>query len=213
MARLLFVFAALGMCGCLSLASGGASLAATRTCSPDQAAALPEGARVELMEIRDERGLVTDETHVTKRVGTVLKASPDGVALINCVVEFRNSRGNNAAERIPYLGRLVRNTGVGMEAVPVVWVPLAEMGNVRIVEPPPADHVPLTLEIDTAPPRPLYEAIGVDFDFNTAAVSVSPQTRMVVEQVDGPTGRVYRRFAIPAEGEATEQAVGTQSLD
>lgn len=201
MARLLFVFAALGMCGCLSLASSGASLAATRTCSPDQAAALPEGARVELMEIRDESGLVTDETHVTKRVGTVLKASPDGVALINCVVEFRNSRGNNAAERIPYLGRLVRNTGVGMEAVPVVWVPLAQMGNVRIVEPPPADHVPLAVAIDTRPPRPQYEMVGVDFDFNTGEVSTFRGDGQVVE-----------RYSPAPEAEESD-AAGVQSLD
>lgn len=200
MARLLFAFAALGMSGCLSLTSTGASLADTRGCTPDQAAALPQGARVELMLIQNRSGLVTGGAHVTKRVGTVLKSSPDGVALINCVVEQRNQVVNRVVDPLPVVGRLTRNTGVGMDAVPVVWVPLAEMGNVRIVEPPPADHVPLTLEIETAPPRPEFEAIGVEFDFSTGeAFSVRAG-----ESIGEPRGR---GFIPPTDG------AGVQSLD
>jgi len=206
MARLLFVIASIGMSGCLSLASGGGPRVA-QTCSPDQAAALPQGARVELMHQWSESGLVSENRHVTKRVGTVLKSSPEGVALVNCVVEHRSSADNAVADRIPYLGRLYRNTGVGAETVPVVWVPLAEMGQVRVVEPPPADDVPLALEIDTAPRQPQFEGIGVDFDFANGDVSVSPVR--VVEQVDTPTGKSYRRYTLPAGGENP----GVQSLD
>jgi hypothetical protein len=197
MTRLWIVIASVAMSGCMSLAARFESPQLDQACSADQAAALPEGARVELISETRMSGLMTEHVYRTKSVGTVLKSSRDGVALVNCVVEHRAGvvgRSNLSPVNFPYISRLFRNTGVGANTIPVVWLSLHEMGHVRIVEPPPADYIPLTLEIDTAPHN-LIEQIGVDFDFNTN----EPSNQFVIQQVDEKTGQVFRRQQITAE--------------
>lgn len=204
MTRLWIAIASIGMSGCLSLASRDSQV--TRACSPRQAAALPEGARVELTRAWNELGLVTERQYRTQRIGTVLKASPDGVALINCTVEQWAGAGglNRQLNRIPYVSRLFRNTGVGAFTVPVVWVPLDEIGEVRVVEPPPADYAPVDLTIETVSRTgPQFEAIGVDFDFATGELSTS------VVPVEPTTEPVIRRPSPTPQSESP----GRQSLD
>ncbi|AMV17337.1 hypothetical protein VT03_05560 [Planctomyces sp. SH-PL14] len=206
MTRLWIAIASIGMSGCMSLASGSGPQV-TRACSPEQAATLPEGARVELTKTWNEFGLVTERQYRTQRVGTVLKSSPEGVALINCTVEQRAGLGgiNRQLNRIPYISRLFRNTGVAAFTVPVVWIPLDEIGDVRVVEPPPADYAPVDLTIETVSrPGPQFEAIGVDFDFATGEVSTS-----VVPVAPATEQPVVRRPAPPSQGESA----GRQSLD
>lgn len=119
------------------------------------AAAVPEGAHVEIVRCfpnSDPRPTV---------FGVVLKASPDGLALANCTVVGTSMQGAPIVNKVPYFSRLFKNTGVSRETLPVLWLPLDQISSVSVLEPPPADYVATSIEINTTePPR-----IGVDFDY------------------------------------------------
>lgn len=123
--------------------------------SAEEAAAVPEGAMVEI-----EGGCISGASRA-KTTGTVLKAGPEGIALANCVREGHSMTGTPILNKVPYVSRLYKNTGVGWEAVPVLWVPREAMSAVRVIEPPSPDDVAPAIEIETAMSAPL----GVDFDF------------------------------------------------
>lgn len=127
------------LCGCTSLMTTGSrdlDRFVPARCSSEDVAALPAGAGVEVTNDSP------DGRSRSRTTGTVLKGTINGVALFNCVVEQRNERGFDAANRIPYVSRLFPNTGVGVSKVPVLWVPLDEIGTVRVVAPPPEGTVP-----------------------------------------------------------------------
>jgi len=125
--------------------------------SAEDAAAVPAGSRVEI-----ERRFATAETCATT-TGVVLKASPEGIALVNCTVQGTLIHGAPLVNKLPYVSRLFKNTGVGRQAVPVLWVPLDEISAVSVVEPAPADYVAPQIEIETA--NTVHQ--GVDFDFES----------------------------------------------
>jgi hypothetical protein len=102
--------------------------------------------------------------------GVVLKAGPEGLALANCVLEGRSIHGTPILNKLPYIGRQFKNTGVGRTVVPVQWVPLHEMSTVRVLEPPPADFVAPRIETANSLPR------GVDFDYATAFPGEAPRS-------------------------------------
>jgi len=135
------------------------------------AAAVPEGARVEIVRCfpnSDPRPTI---------FGVVLKASPQGLALANCTVIGTSMQGTPILNKVPYTSRLFKTTGTGPQSVPVLWVPLQDISSVRVVEPPPADYVASSIEISTTePPR-----IGVDFDYETAEAGVSGHLPQLVE--------------------------------
>jgi hypothetical protein len=95
----------------------------------------------------------------------VLKASAEGIALANCTVQGTSVHGVPIVNKTPYVSRLFKNTGIGTESLPVLWVPLAEISDVKVLEQPPKDFVAPTIEISTANTQP----VGVDIDFNAAA--------------------------------------------
>ncbi len=137
--------------------------------SAEEAAAVPEGAHVEI-----DRRFTNAETRATT-TGVVLKASPEGLALANCTVVGTSMTGVPIMNKVPYVSRLYKNTGVGTETLPVLWIPLDQISSVQILEPPPADYVAPSIEISTTePPR-----IGVDFDWQAEEARVTgpePQT-------------------------------------
>lgn len=139
--------------------------------TPAEAAAVPEGARVEI-----DRRFINEETRATTW-GVVLKASPEGLALANCRVAGTSMHGVPIANKVPYVSRLFKNTGIGEQTVPVLWLPLDQISSVRVLEPPPADYVAPSIEINTAPP----ERIGVDFDYQADEVGVPELAPHVVE--------------------------------
>ena len=150
------------------------------SCSPSEAAALRQGARVELTNRSTDDGLLSDQTTTTRHLGTVLKAGPEGVALANCTVETQCGFENALFGGLASYRRLHRTIGTSY-VEPVIWIPIEQMGNVRIVEPPPEGFVPSAIAIDTTP-RELVERIGVypncfgDTTF---------------ELVDAPTGQMF----------------------
>lgn len=187
MTRLLIVAAAAILSGCMSLtsvASIPATSAASSRCTPEEAAALPEGARIQLSSEWTVDGFASDQSHRTNRVGTILKASPEGVALVNCMVEQRSSVESPILRKLPHLSRLYRNTGVGRSTIPVVWVPVEEMGHVQVLEDPPADYISPGLRIDTTRDD-FFERIGVDFDFNVSGSSPPGEPLELVEASPG----------------------------
>jgi hypothetical protein len=131
--------------------------------SAAEAAAVPEGSRVEI-----ERRFANARTRATT-TGVVLKAGPEGLALANCVVEGHSMHGVPIANKLPYISRLFKNTGIGRTVVPVQWVALHEMSAVRVLEPPPPDFVAPPIETSNSPPR------GVDFDYDVAFPGEAPR--------------------------------------
>ncbi len=132
---------------------------------PTEVAALPPGSKVEILwEL---------ENHRTRTVGEVLHASPQGIALMNTRIEARHEQGTPVMSKVPYVNRLFKNTGVGIQAVPVHWVPILHMTTARVLEPPPEGYVAPQLAIDTTIARE-YERIGIDFDFNVDETFESP---------------------------------------
>jgi len=132
--------------------------------SAEEAAAVPEGARVEI-----DRRFTNTDTHATTS-GVVLKASSEGLALANCTVAGTTTYGTPIMNKVPYVSRMFKNTGIPPQQVPVLWLPLDQISAVHVLEPPPADYVPPSIEISTAQP----ERIGVDFDYATAHAERSP---------------------------------------
>lgn len=132
---------------------------------PTEVAALPPGSKVEII-------WELDYPH-TRTVGEVLHASPQGVALMNARIESRDERSTPVMSKVPYVNRLFKNTGVGIQAVPVHWVPILHMTTARVLEPPPEGYVAPQLAIDPTIARE-YERIGIDFDFNVDETFESP---------------------------------------
>lgn len=96
-------------------------------------------------------------------VGTVLQASPDGVALINCRVEGRSNSATPVVSRLPGVGKQFTNTGVGRTRTPVLWVSRDKMMADRIVRPAPADYVAPDVPLDMTTGVEEIERVGVDF--------------------------------------------------
>ncbi len=128
----------------------------TQGVRPTEVAALPPGSKVEILWQYD--------TSRTRTVGEVLHASPQGVALINARIEARHESGTPVMSRVPYVNRLFKNTGVGVQAVPVQWVSILQMTTATVITPPPEGYVAPQLAIDTQEGL-MFERIGLDFDF------------------------------------------------
>lgn len=153
------------LCGCMSFTTaqslGLVKLVEPTHCAAEEVAALPAGAQVELAYDAPDGRFRSCTT------GIVLKATPDGVALYNCVVQERNEVGFDAANRILYVSRLFRNTGVGAWETPVLWVPLDQIGGVQILTPPPEGYV--------APNLPLGMRSGEVYEqLDAQGVPISP---------------------------------------
>ena len=123
-------------------------------------AAIPAGATVHILQVHGHS--------LRSTTGTVLKSSSNGVALANCRVSARQQAAQPVVSRVPYFGRLFKNTGVGMSQVPVLWVPLAEMTTCSIVSAPAEGQPVITTEVINPTDEVIYERIGVDFDFAAA---------------------------------------------
>lgn len=123
-------------------------------------AAIPAGATVHILQVHGHSLRSTS--------GTVLKSSSNGVALANCRVNARQQAAQPVMSRVPYFGRLYKNTGVGTSQVPVLWVPLAEMTTCNIVSPPVEGQPVITTEIINPSDEVFYERIGIDVDFAAA---------------------------------------------
>lgn len=174
---LIVAIAGLTLTGCTvfqSVATISTTAPQSAVCSPDEVAALPAGA-----EIAIEHGASEDGEQVT--TGTVLKAGPEGVALINCRVKHRTYHATPVVYRVPYFGRLFKNTGVGATRTPVLWVPQSDMTEVRVVQPPPADYVAPDIALDTTYGEE-FERIGIDFDF-TIPSDVPPGTVVPIDHI------------------------------
>ena len=128
-------------------------------------AALAEGSRVHI----NRKQVANDRSEI---VGTVLKASPQGIALMNCENHGRAERSVPVLNKVPYVSRLFKNTGVGVERVPVLWVSIRDISAVSVIEAPPSNYVAPQLPLDTSD-EPYFERIGVDFDFNAPPTSAS----------------------------------------
>lgn len=125
--------------------------------TPTEVAALPPGSKVEIL---------WEYSHYrTWTVGEVLHASPQGVALMNARIEHRQEQGTPVLSKVPYVNRLFKNTGVGIQAVPVHWVPILHMSGATVLTPPPEGYIAPQLAINTNDGVE-FERIGIDFDFN-----------------------------------------------
>jgi hypothetical protein len=142
-----------------------------------EAAAVPEGARVEIV-----RCFPNSDPHPAIS-GVVLKASPAGLALANCTVQG-TMQGVPILNKLPYTSRLYKTTGTLTERLPVLWVPLHQISSVHVVEPPPEGYVPPQIEIDTESMIPR----GVDFDFNAETGGISTPSSDVDAQDDSRGG-------------------------
>lgn len=125
--------------------------------SPAAVAALPPGSRVLLLYVTD--------TSLLRVQGEVLHASPNGVALMNATRQGWADHSTPVLSKVPYLNRLFKNTGVGTERLPVHWVPIDLISTAEVVQQPPDGYVAPQLAINTDD-SPIFDHIGVDFDFN-----------------------------------------------
>jgi len=150
-------------CTMFESAPGTAATDVLPQVAPERAAEMQPGTKVEI-----ERRFASAQTRATT-TGVVLKASADGLALANCTVQGTSIHGSPIVSKLPYTGRLFKNTGVGTEQLPVLWVPLNEISAVKVLEPAPAEYVAPEITIESANTTPK----GVDFDVsptdNTAA--------------------------------------------
>ncbi len=164
------VIACLILSGCTAIlhpvaTSEVAELPAEAIVSAKDIASLTEGSRVQI-----NRKQVSN--YRSEIVGTVLKASPQGIALMNCENHGRTERGVPVLNKVPYISRLFKNTGVGVERVPVLWVSIREISAVSVIEAPPSNYVAPQLPLDTSD-EPYFERIGIDFDFYVPPKSAS----------------------------------------
>lgn len=149
-------------CGCAVLAPGAAIAHLHRILpisevTPADVAALKPGSQVQV------RCMTTDVQQ--EFTGTVLKASPQGIALINCVKLATNDTTNPVVKQIPYMNRLFKSVAVDREQVPVQWVSINEIINASELAPPPSNYVPPPIDLNLAGGAP-PQRIGVDFDFS-----------------------------------------------
>ncbi len=131
-------------------------------CSPEDVAALPAGAVVDIVEHFSEH-------HTRVNRGTILKSTPDGVALMNCSVKTAAVLGTPILSKTPVIDRYFKNTGVSQSNHPVLWIPRRRMNSIRVIQPPPLDYVAPEIPLDTTVEHE-FERIGIDFDFNISEV-------------------------------------------
>ena len=157
------VIACLALSGCTAILHPVASPAATKThsegaVSASEIASMAEGSRVHI----NKKPVANYESGI---VGTVLKASPQGLALMNCENHGRTEQGVPIVNKLPYINRLFKNTGVGVERVPVLWVSIRDIASLSVIEAPPSNYAAPQIPLDTND-EPYFERIGIDFDFN-----------------------------------------------
>lgn len=135
------------------------------TVTPEELAALPPGAKVEVLwELGDSK---------TRTIGEVLHTSPQGVALMNVHREVEQRMAAPVLSKLPYTGHRYKNTAVGMVDLPVHWVAIFQMTTTRVLSPPPEGYVAPQLPIKAIAGDGV-ERIGIDFDFNTGETFESP---------------------------------------
>lgn len=168
------------VCGVAGLLAGCAAPLMTTTATPPVAPTvleqLPPGSRVTLRGCGSHSG--SSETR-TETTGTVLHASRDGVALMNVQVQSRQMTATPVLSKTPYVNRLFKNTGVGLDSVPVLWVEADEIAEATVIAPPDPNAPVPSLALDTdrlQREHQRFERIGVDFDDATGGVTPSPQT-------------------------------------
>ena len=128
--KLLPILACFGLIGCVVVLPSGLSTAEMARpapfVAPETVAALPSGSRVRIVMHSNSTFQSEPDSDGTIE-GTVLVASPEGVALKNCT---RNVRLN------PF-------SGVGTTYIPVRWVSLEQITSTRVISPPaPEDKSP-----------------------------------------------------------------------
>lgn len=131
--------------------------------SSAELAALIPGSRVRLSHQSENLELRVE--------GEVLHASPEGVALMNVTRRATSQQATPVLHKVPYVSRLFKNTGVGVEQVPVYWMPNYLISATEVVAPPPDGYVAPQLDINTKSGA-IIERIGVDFDFNVDGTMV-----------------------------------------
>ena len=92
----------------------------------------------------------------TEHIGLVQSADGESVTLTEVTTRGRNT-STSPLRRVPYLSRLVKNTGVGAEDNPnPVTIPRVQMESIDAISPEEAAEL-----------KQPFERIGIDFDFNT----------------------------------------------
>lgn len=135
--------------------------------TPSELAALPPGAKVTLFH--------SAGNSFSRVTGEVLHAGPTGVAMMNVTRQAQTSTGTSILHKVPYIGRLYKNTGVGQERLPVHWVPIDRISTAQLLAPPPEGYVAPQLALDTTSGVE-FERIGIDFDFNVEDVPQESET-------------------------------------
>ena len=137
------------LCGCMTLASpesfGIPEYVLAEHSSPDEVVALPPGGEIQV-------SFDSPDGRVRRRTtGTVLKATPEGVALFNCIVERRHERGPAGAHYVPFARQMLVQTVVGRGRYPVLWIPISEMGEVKVLAAPPEGYVSPDIPFEALP--------------------------------------------------------------
>jgi hypothetical protein len=165
------------VCGVVGVFAGCAALlmtaTATQPVAPTILEQIPPGARVTLRNHTSHGG---SETR-TETTGTVLHASRDGIALMNVQVQSRQMTATPVLSKTPYVSRLFKNTGVGMDSVPVLWVDADKIAEATVIAAPDPNVQTPSLALDTnrlQREHQQFERIGIDFDYATGAVTQSP---------------------------------------
>ncbi len=107
---------------------------------------------------------VKSGSHVsrTEYVGRLQKADDDSLTLAEVSMHGRNE-STSVLRKVPYLSRLVKNTGVGGQEEPAPKT--LSRDQIQQIE-------PLSAAEATELKKP-FERIGVDFDFSTSTTTVS----------------------------------------
>lgn len=164
----------LANCGCAVLAPGAAiahlhKILPISEVTPADVAALKPGSQV---QIQCQTADMQQQFQ-----GTVLKASPQGIALINCEKLAMNDTTNPVVKQIPYMNRLFKSVDVDREQVPVQWVSIGEIINAAEIAPPPSNYVPPPIDLNIAE-RPVPKKLGIDFDIQSDGKVVYSQSVM-----------------------------------
>ena len=157
------VIACMVLSGCTAILHPVATPSVTKShsegaVSASEIASMVEGSRVHI----NKKPVANCESEI---VGTVLKASPQGLALMNCENHGRSTHGVPIVSRVPYVNRLFKNTGVGVDRVPVLWVSIRDIASVSVIQAPPSNYTAPQIPLDTSD-EPYFERIGVDFNVN-----------------------------------------------
>jgi hypothetical protein len=147
--------AALGGC-----ASAPITADVAQAISPTTLEGLPTGSKVKLISL-------STPTSTTETTGIVLQSSSAGVALMNAVVYSHEQTGMPVLSRVPYASRMFKNTGVGVFAVPVLWVSAEVIAEATVTAPPDPDQPLPSLALNSKPYQSehdgQHERIGIDF--------------------------------------------------